>query len=253
MIANGRFHEVRADFAIRRSSFLLGDFPRAFLEPFGTAAAFLSRAISKKHLDEFPRLERRLGERGKLAYRQVENLSEVDAWIDEFLLMEANGSKGGAEGKACAKRTEDASYLRAITRDGFLRNRVMLVSLALDGKNIAMKHNVLSGNGGFAFSIAYDDEYRKFSPGVLLEFDNIRRVCGSAAIDWLDSCAVPRHAMAKRVRSERRVIRRTLFSNGSRLGVFFISALPLLRWIRKQVRPQAAGAHLQVSTTQSKS
>jgi hypothetical protein len=111
-----------------------------------------------------------------------------------------------------------------------------------------MKHNVLSSNGGFAFRIAFDEAYAKFSPGVQLEFENIRRVCGDPRIAWFDSCAAPRHLMANRIWSERRMIRRTLFSDGSRLGDFVVSLLPLLRWIKKQVRPKPIPSHFQVST-----
>jgi hypothetical protein len=248
--ADGPFHEVWADFAIGRTAFVVIDFPRAFLEPSGTAESYISTVMSKKHLDEFRRLERRLSQMGKLEYRQVEQLSEVEPWVDEFLRLEAGGWKGGPDGRAFAKEPEHVSYLQKITRDGFLQNRVMLLSLMLDGKVIAMKHNVRTADGGFAFRIAYDESYSKYSPGVLLELENIRVVCDTPDMRWMDSCADPRHVMANRLWKERRMIRRTLFSNGSVLGDLLISALPLLRWIRQQIKPHILPAHFQISTKQ---
>jgi hypothetical protein len=232
-----------------RFSLKLSDYPRAFLvAQFGTAKAYISNLISKKHYDEFLRQERRLAETGKLVYRQVESLSDVDGWLDEFLRLEASGWKGGPNGGAFAKRTEDADYLRAITREGFARNRVMLLSLLLDEKAIAVKHNLLTGDGGFTFKIAFDESFSKYSPGLLLELENIRRVFDDPRIKWLDSCASPRHPMANRIWSERRMISRTLFSDGSRRGDFWISVLPLLRWARRQVRPNTEPEYFKIST-----
>jgi hypothetical protein len=248
VIAEGPFHAVWADFAIGRTSFTVIDFPRAFLQPASTAESYISDTISKKHRDEFLRCERRLSELGKLEYRQVDNLGDVDTWLDEFLRLEAAGWKGGPDGRAFAKETEHTEYLRTITREGFLRNRVMLLSLTLDGKPIAMKHNILSGEGGFSIKIAYDEEFAKYSPGVLLELENIRRVCNDSRIKWVDSCASPRHVMANRVWRERLMIRRTLFSNNSHLGDFWISVLPLLRWIKKQVTNEEVPAQFRIST-----
>ncbi len=246
--ADGRFHEVWADYAIGRASLILRDFPRAVLVASGTAASYISSRLSKKHHDEYLRQERRLSEMGKLEYRQVESISDVDDWVDEFLRLEAKGWKSGANGNAFAKFEEDVNYLKTISRQGFLRNRVMLLSLTLDGKAIAMKHNLLTGDGGFALRIAYDEAFSKYSPGMLLELENIRRIFNSPRTKWLDSCAKPRHVMADRIWRERRILRRTLFSNGSRRGDFWMALLPVLRWVRQQVKQQPEQDYLQIST-----
>src|SRR4051812_20892147 len=53
LLAEGPFHTAWSDFAIGRSSFVVRDFPRAFLDPAVPAETYLSRTISKKHYDEF--------------------------------------------------------------------------------------------------------------------------------------------------------------------------------------------------------
>jgi hypothetical protein len=246
--AEGRFHAVWTDFAIGRSSIMLRDFPRAFLAASGTASSYISAAFSKKHYDEYLRQERRLAELGKLEYRQVEDPAAVDAWLDEFLELEAAGWKGGEGGAAFSKREEDSTYFREMTHRGFGLDRVMLLSLTLNGKAIAMKHNLQSGDGSFALRIAYDESYAKYSPGVLLELDNIRRVFAHPQVKWQDSCAKPRHVMANRIWRERRMLRRTLFSDGSRPGEFWMAFLPMLRWVRQQLKRQPDQDYLQIST-----
>jgi hypothetical protein len=252
LLAEGRFHAVWADFAIGRCSIMLNEFPRALLEPSGTAESYISNAVSKKHYGHFLRQERQLAALGTLKYHLVTSVSDVDAWVDEFLRLEASGWKG-RDGGAFAKQPENAAFLREITRDGFLRNCLVLSSLHLDGKAIAMIHNLRAGEGAFTFKIAYDEEYGKYSPGLLLQLEYLRRLFHDPLIKWIDSGASPRHPLFCRIWSERRLIGRTLFSDGSRLGDFVISALPLLRWIKNQVRPDSGANYLRISTKESKS
>jgi hypothetical protein len=54
--------------------------------------------------------------------------------------------------------------------------------------------------------------------------------------------------MANHIWRERRMLRRTLFSDGSRCGDFSMALIPLLRWIRQQVKLQPEEDYLQVST-----
>jgi hypothetical protein len=246
LLADGPFHQQWSDIVIGRLSLPLNLFPRAFLKPDGDFTEYVAKAISKKHLDEFARLERRLRDSGKVEFRWIELSDEVDKWLNDFLCLETSGWKGTGQGSAIAKSEEEVDYLRSITRAGFQAKRIMLLSLEFDGKPIAMKYNLLASSGGFAFKIAFDERYSKYSPGVLLELDNIRRVCTSDRIEWFDSCAAPRHVMANRLWSERRMISRTLFSNGSKLGDFLISALPFLRWLGKRMRPADVPAYLQI-------
>jgi CelD/BcsL family acetyltransferase involved in cellulose biosynthesis len=245
---DGPFGPIWADFAIGRTSMMLSDYPRGLLKPSGTAKAYIANAVSKRHQYEYERQARRLAEMGKVEYCLVESVSDVDAWLDQFLALESDGWKGGATGAAFAKHAADMSYFRSVTRDGFLRNRVTLRSLVLDGKVIAMKHNLLAGDGAFALRIAFDEKYYKYSPGLLLEIENIRQVCANSRTKWVDSCTQPRSKLYNRIWTERRMIRRTLFSDSSRLGDFWISILPLLRWIKKRIKPNTEPAYLQIST-----
>ena len=119
--------------------------------------------------------------------------------------------------------------------------------LSFNGEVIAMKVNLMTGGGGFTFKIAFDEEYSKYSPGLLLELENMRRAFDTPEIHWLDSCALARHPMANRIWKERRMIRQSLISDNSRAGNFWISAFPLLRWVKKQFKSQQSPSHLQIA------
>ena len=125
----------------------------------------------------------------------------------------------------------------------------MLLSLRLNGRPISMKHNLLTKSGGFAFKIAFDEKFSKYSPGLLLELESIRRVCEDSRIPWMDSCAAARHPMANRIWRERRMIRRSLISNGSATGDFCVSALPVLRWAARLMGVDHTPDYLKVAHT----
>jgi hypothetical protein len=247
LLADGPFHYIWTDFAIGRTQFALLDYPRAFLKPDETLDLYLARSISKKGRDVLARKKRKLSELGKVEYRETETVSDLEQAVEDFLKLEASGWKG-EEGSALARSSDSSAYLQRFAREGFGRSRVSFVSLALDGKPIAMRVNLLSGPGSFTFKIAYDESYSKYSPGMLLEVEYTRQVFKDTRTEWVDSCTTPRHPLHEKVWSDRRMIRRTLFSNGSRKGDFCISAIPFLRFWKNWFRPSVLPTYLHVST-----
>lgn len=249
--ADGVFHQGWADCVLGRSSFTFAEYPRAALVPAPEGAdAYVANLVTRKHHDEFRRLERRLSEMGVVAYQQVTQPEHVDSFVADFLEIESKGWKGNGNGGAFARRAESAAFFEEVTKAGFARGQVMLLSLHLNGQRIALKHNLMTGHGGFTFKIAFNEAFAKYSPGLLLELENIRQVHANSEVRWLDSCATPRHPMANRIWGERRMIRRSLVSNGSPGGDLFLSAFPLLRWIKHKLVGDNIPIYLQKSTNQ---
>ena len=169
---------------------------------------------------------------------------------EDFLRLEALGWKGtDPAGRAFDVHAGDTAYFRHITQTGFAAHRVLLISLTLDGRPIAMRHTLLAGCGSYAFRTAYDEHYARYSPGMLLELETMRRIEAHPEVHWMDSCAAPRHPLFNRIWGERRMLRRSLFSNASNLGDLLISALPLARRIGKSLRSRPVPSHLQVRST----
>src|SRR3546814_13945194 len=63
--------------------------------------------------------------------------------------------------------------------------------------------NFLCPPGGFSFKTAFDEDYARFSPGVLLQQANLD-LLEDPKIAWVDSCAAPGHPMIDSVWRERR-------------------------------------------------
>ncbi len=160
---------------------------------------------------------------------------DVGAWLAEFVALEAKGWKG-REGTAFRERAHDARWLEEVVRAAFARGRLDALALRHDGRAIAMKLNFLAADGAFAFKIAFDEAWGKYSPGVLLELENVRRVHARPDVRWMDSCADPHHPMANRLWSGRRVYEDFFFALRGGFPALVLSTMPLGRWLRGAFR-----------------
>jgi hypothetical protein len=215
-------------------SFVEESFTRALLRPRNDGDAYLAAALSTGARKEYRRQRKRLGELGRLESVTLASNGDGEAWLEDFLRLEAAGWKGREHSALASNRVERAFFLQA-ARAALARGKLMMLALVLDGRPIAMKCNFLSSRGSFAFKIGYDENFASYSPGVQLELDNIQQV-HRQQIQWMDSCAVPDHSMINRLWMDRRTIQTLLLSTGSFVGDALVSILPLCRWLRRRLR-----------------
>ncbi len=232
----GRFRQLLADLIYERSMpvFEIESYTRAVIHPAQNAKAYIDATISGRHRKELRRKENRLSEQGQLTYTALERDGDVEGWIRDFLNLEASGWKG-AEQSALAAKESERSFFQAVAREAFLRDRLMMLAIHLDDQPIALKCNWLTHDAAFAFKIAYDERYAEFSPGVLLELENIRRIHASQTIRWMDSCAAPNHPMINRLWTERRIIQTLVMPARRGSAEFLVSTMPLLRWAKRKL------------------
>lgn len=234
--SEGPLHRALIDLVHRRghATWLRERHNRAMLVPADNAESYSQATTGRKRRHEIRRLRKRLAEQGQLESVMLEDDGNIDRWIDDFLRLESKGWKGRTA-TAFACHEVDRDFFRSIAHDAFRRRRLMMLGLRFNGEMIALKCNFLSGDGGFAFKIAYDEAYQQFSPGVLLEMDNITAVHNRPALRWMDSCADPNHPMIDRLWGERRTIESLWIATGRRFGNFAVSAAPPMRWLRETI------------------
>jgi CelD/BcsL family acetyltransferase involved in cellulose biosynthesis len=210
-------------------------YARALLRRSGDGDEYIRSAVSREHRKDLRRRAKRLSEDGSVSFDSLDANAGVDEWLEEFLSLEASGWKG-VSGGAFAANEMNQKYFLTIGREAFLRGRLMMLAMRLNGKPIAAKCNFLAERGAFAFKIAYDEQYSYHSPGVLLEIENIRQVHQRPDIDWMDSCANPDHPMINRLWLDRRVIQTLVVPTGIGAGSFLVSLMPATRWINRSLR-----------------
>jgi CelD/BcsL family acetyltransferase involved in cellulose biosynthesis len=231
---DGPFHQLLVDRLNERASlyFVTEQFTRALFRPLDNAENYLQTAISGKRRKEFRRQEKRLAETGRLEYVELSAPEEVNAWVEDFLRLEAGGWKGRA-GTAMSVNQNEIEFFKEIVRGAFERERLMMLATRLDGRTIAEKCNFLSGAGSFAFKIAFDESFAQSSPGVQLEIENIRRSHLQMGMEWMDSCSVADNFINS-LWLHRRTISTTMMATGKTPGGFLVSTLPLLRWLNRR-------------------
>jgi CelD/BcsL family acetyltransferase involved in cellulose biosynthesis len=183
----------------------VGRYERAMLRSNLDAEAYWTENVRAKKRKELRRLQTRLAEMGEIVRRHLDDPAQLDAWIDAFLLIEAKGWKG-AQGTALGSHAEDSAFLREACRNAMAVGQLDMLRIDCDGQPIAMLINFVSGQGGFSFKIGIDPDFARYSPGVLIEQDNLARMLDAHVAPWMDSCAAPDHPMIDSLWGERRTI-----------------------------------------------
>jgi len=187
---------------------------RALIESDLDADAYVEQAIRGKKRKEFRRLANRLSELGNVETRAFGAGDDAASWSADFLRLESAGWKG-SDGEALANDSSTSSFFQDVVTGAADARMLDMLRIDLDGRAIAMLVNFATPPGSFSYKIAYDEDYARFSPGVLIELDNIARVLGSETIRWMDSCAAEGHPMIDRLWTERRsIVRITLPLSG---------------------------------------
>ncbi|MEI6642611.1 MAG: GNAT family N-acetyltransferase [Novosphingobium sp.] len=179
---------------------------RAMLASPLAPAGYLDAALPGKKRKELRRQHARLAEQGTLTFTRLEDETDIAAWIERFLALEARGWKGSA-GSALACAGETAGLFREAMTEAAARGQLERLSLDLDGRPIAMLATLIAPPGAFSYKTAFDESFARFSPGVLLQLENLK-LLERAGIDWTDSCAAPDHPMIDSLWRERRTLAR---------------------------------------------
>jgi len=194
---------------------------RALLESDLGPKAYYEQAVRKKKRKEIGRLNSRLAEQGELRFQTLEPGGDgLEKWCEAFLALERSGWKG-REKSALACHAENERFLRDALAAAHAEGRLQIRSLDLDGRPIAMLINLLAPPGAFMFKTAYDEDYARFSPGVLLQIENLD-ILERDGIAWMDSCADQNHPMIDGLWTERRdIVRVTVRLAGFRRGLAY--------------------------------
>jgi len=183
----------------------VGRYERAMLRSNSDAETYWTDNVRAKKRKELRRLQSRLAELGEIRRHHLTDPADLSGWIDAFLQLEAKGWKG-AGGTALGSRAEDSAFLREACGCAFAADQLDMLRIDCDGHPIAMLVNFVGGRGGFSFKIAIDPDFARYSPGVLIEQDNLARVLDARVAPWMDSCAAPDHPMIDSLWGERRAI-----------------------------------------------
>lgn len=204
---DGALAEAFADYCRQsnRDMFAANRFERAAIRPAlhsGTSAEELLRSSRRRSLRK---ARGKLEKLGTVKIERLSNREELDIWTSHFLAMEDTGWKHdeGSSILSCAKET--ALYQRII-KDAFAAKTLNFTRLCVDEQPIAYTLDIAAPPTGYCLKSAIDQKLRKYSPGVLLEFETLRHYLEQSELTLLDSCSAPDNAILNELWPDRRPV-----------------------------------------------
>lgn len=221
------------------SARVFDEFSRPILDQGSTFDQHMLRHVSNKRRRDLKRNRKRLNDQGKLEMRWYDSGAGLESAVEDFLRIEASGWKG-AQGTALAC---DENLL-AFARRAFGGKQGTSITRAdvlyLDNRAIAVSLAICVGQTAFTPKCAYDESYRTYSPGLLLEQDIIEDFLHSQWAQRLDSATVlSGHVVQGLWNSKIRVGDFLLCADGARTPDgfgYFVKVEQLRRFIRKNLK-----------------
>jgi CelD/BcsL family acetyltransferase involved in cellulose biosynthesis len=201
---------------------------------------YLKLSLRGKHRKDLRRRRARLEETGAVLFEALGDDGDLDAWTDEFLALEAAGWKGAA-GTALSQEAASAQFFRDAVRRAHSAGELQFFRFRLDGRTIAAAANFRAGDASFAFKIAYDESFARYSPGVMIEIE-IMKALEPAGLAMIDSCAKVEHPMINRLWRERRQIEALNVSRRDLPSKALFGLLMTLERASERARAAKAGA-----------
>jgi hypothetical protein len=195
--------------------------------------------LKAKHRHELARKRRRLEELLGGGLETLDRAREFEA-VDWFLDLEASGWKGRG-GTALASVELDAQFFRTVCRSFRELGRLHLLSLEANGRRVAMACNLRAGEGIFCLKIAFDERWRRYSPGAQLMRDHLTWFEREGGASWMDSCVEPGSDLVNRLWPDRRGIVTLALPTRSPAGHLARTAITAAARLRRG----RAGAHSQ--------
>ncbi|EIZ80597.1 hypothetical protein WSK_0876 [Novosphingobium sp. Rr 2-17] len=198
-----------------RQAVVVHEEERAMLASDLSPEAYLEASLSGKKRKELRRQANRLADEGTVLFTRSTDADAIGPWCDAFLAMEKAGWKGQAgSALSCTPATE--ALFRESLAGAAARGRLERLTLSLDGRPIALLATFVTPPGAYSFKTAFDENYARFSPGVLLQRANLA-VLDRPDVDWSDSCAAADHPMIDHLWRERRRVGRLSIAIGGPL------------------------------------
>lgn len=178
---------IAAAEAAGRPTAVVGAHRRAVLRRSPAGSDFRA-ALPSRRRARFARQMRRLAEAGPVTVEATAEPDRVRARFEEFLALEVRGWKGRS-GTALASSVATAAFARDVVFNRSERGTVRVASIRLGERPVAIAVAFVAGATGYAWRIAYDEEFARFSPGAQLVLDLPETLFFDPAVETIDSCS----------------------------------------------------------------
>jgi CelD/BcsL family acetyltransferase involved in cellulose biosynthesis len=138
-----------------------------YVDTVGEFTSWESSRLSSSHRRTMRRRQRRLSELGEVQFHVYDGKQRLSELLDEGFALEASGWKGQA-GTAVSSRPAVHGFFRDFLFDAAELGILRMFFLRLNGAAIACHFTIEDQQALSSLKIAFDEQYRSFSPGVLI-------------------------------------------------------------------------------------
>jgi CelD/BcsL family acetyltransferase involved in cellulose biosynthesis len=190
--------------------------------------------ISTKRRKNYKRAIKNIEELGELGWQLKINSDVKNEQSEIFLNLEHSSWKKERSTSLLSDKSHE-DFFNKMTSGFKGRNRIFFTELTLGGNAIASTCNLIAGDKGFAFKIAYDASLKKYSPGIINEMEFLKNLANlNLPIVELDSGATE-SSFINSYWPNRKELVAGYFSLGLS-GKFILTILKSIRTIRRLVR-----------------
>jgi CelD/BcsL family acetyltransferase involved in cellulose biosynthesis len=188
----------------------------------------------------------RLSGQGLVEVINDRTAARVTEAFEIFLKLEQASWKG-ARGTALLCNEADAAFVRKLVATLSLEGRASVALLCVDGKAIAAQVLMYSGGTAYTWKTAFDADYARYSPGMLLVDKITEQLFADPDIDAIDSCSYEDGFMAKLWTGRRKMVEMLVHIGPGTSAAFALEQARLLGYheakrIRNQWRARRAAA-----------
>ncbi len=210
------------------SMFIRQEFSRESFVGDQTRQDYVDKNVSAKTQRKMRTAKRKLAKLGDLTIQESDLAEASESWIQEFLDLESSGWKG-KEGTALGSQSPTRSFFKEMAQNMLSSGELGMLKIELDGKPIAMLCNLHHSDYSSAFKTTYDETLKRFSPGLLAEFENLNRL-HRLGVESMDSCSNKPHTMLSRLWNGRLSFNNFVVALKPGIVSHAVSAMPLIRW-----------------------
>lgn len=180
-------------------------FERAAIAGTENSSANAEDLLSTNRRKSIRKSTKRLAQQGVVMVERLSDPAQLHDWTAHFLDLENTGWKR-EEGSSILSCEHETALYKSVISNAFDEGNLNFSRLCVDGQPIAYTLDIAAPPIGFCLKSAIDQRYRKFSPGVLMEYGTLKHYLAAQDMTFVDSCSGPDNAMLNELWPNRRAI-----------------------------------------------
>lgn len=177
-----------------RSMALVDQFERAAIIGPATSVQDSERHISKNRLKSLNRRRKQLAKTGDVSIEHFSPDDNAQEWLEDFIRLENSGWKHDIK-TSIAENPIDAEFYHQMIDAAEAENALSFMRLVVDRVAIAYTLDLHCDSFVYCLKCAHDADYRKYAPGVILEYETFKKYYRPGMHLYVDSCTSPENKM----------------------------------------------------------